>query len=63
MRLVPVLLYMTRGALAGPTADIVSSIPGFESIFESDMAFTVYSGHLSVNLTGSGLDYDELSIQ
>lgn len=63
MRWVPVLLYVTRAALAAPAADLVTSIPGFETIFTSDMPFKVYSGYLSVNLTGSGLVYDALSIQ
>lgn len=63
---VSLLVVFALAAMAGgaPTEDLVESLPGFEALFSNDSAlsFEVYSGYLSVNLTGSGLVYDALNI-
>lgn len=64
--LASLLVMLASALMAGgaPTDDRVESLPGFEPLFNNATAlsFEVYSGYLSVNLTGSGLLYDALRI-
>ena len=54
------MLALAHAALAAPSADLVTSLPGFGDL--SSLPFKVYSGYLTVPGPFTLTDYDSLSI-